>query len=119
MSEINTVVSDKPKRDYVADHARRTLRAAGLTKQEAKVFVAAVQEFGHRWCMRSQLRMLWISEAQPHLDLSKLSRKLPDGVKLSQLLCDSFPWGPAEAKFGIDFGYLFDHYSEKELNPNA
>lgn len=31
--------SGKPKRDYVKDHARRTLRRLGLSKVEAKQFV--------------------------------------------------------------------------------
>ena len=34
------------KRDYVADHARRSLRKLGLTKQEAAAFVRNVQECG-------------------------------------------------------------------------
>lgn len=33
-------VSAKPKRDYVSDHMRRTLRKAGLTKEEAAKFTA-------------------------------------------------------------------------------
>ena len=49
----------KPQRDYVADHARRSLRKLGLTKQEAAAFVRNVQECsrvsGHSTFSLSQL----------------------------------------------------------------
>lgn len=61
----------KPKRDYVADHARRTLRKAGLSKDEARRAVAN-----------------WDSGNYP---LSSLSRKLPE--PLSTVLLGAFVWG--------------------------
>lgn len=59
-----------PKRDYVADHARRTLRKAGLSAEEAR---KVVQYWGH-----------------PECSLSALSRNLP--APLSALLVEAFTW---------------------------
>lgn len=49
-------------RDYVADHARRSLRKLGLTKQEAAAFVRNVQELGR-------------VSGQSTFSLSQMSRK--------------------------------------------
>lgn len=43
LAEDYELVAGK-KRDYVADHARRTLRKAGLSKQDAALFVKNLQE---------------------------------------------------------------------------
>jgi len=58
----------KPKRDYVADHARRTLRKAGLTKEEAAAFVRNNKEY----------------------DLSTFSRALPESAE--DVLLKAFAW---------------------------
>lgn len=65
----------KAKRDYVKDHARRTLRAAGLTDGEARAFVAN-----------------YTGSVERELPLSKFSRKLPRELSLVDVLYRSFVW---------------------------
>lgn len=81
--ELELVV-EKPKRDYVADHARRTLRKAGLTKEQAKNFVGAVGE----WPTGSKLDAV---STENRLDLSKLSRSTR-GLKLSDIVGYGIAW---------------------------
>lgn len=73
-------------RDYVADHARRTLRKAGLTAEQAAKFVKNCQT----------LQVYWPSPETPvkdgKVDLSKLSRELPAGVAPARLVADAFRW---------------------------
>lgn len=69
----------KPKRDYVADHARRTLRKAGLSAEEARRAVAN-----------------WNGTTHP---LSSLSRKLP--APLSMVLLGAFTW--SESPEGVRY----------------
>lgn len=63
-------------RDYVADHARRTLRRAGLSKEEARKFVEN--------CKKSP-------RCDPEYDLSRYSRQLPSGSLSLCVLC-AFDW---------------------------
>lgn len=75
----------KPKRDYVADHARRTLRKFGLTKEEAAAFVAEVQKHGgnnHSWAKRELVRF----------SLSDLSRNVPAALG-NEVVAHAFSWG--------------------------
>lgn len=71
------------KRDYVADHARRSLRKLGLTKQEAAAFVRNVQERGR-------------VDGHRNFSLSQLSRK----AERIDLL-HGFYWG--ESKEGYPY----------------
>lgn len=71
----------KPKRDYVKDHARRTLRKAGLTEEQAAKFVKNY-------------------EAEKDLPLSELSRKIPRGLSLVEMLYRSFVWDGTPEGFG-------------------
>ncbi len=64
-------VRPKVKRDYVADHARRTLRAAGLPKDVAAKAVANIAKSGN-------------------YNLSEFSRKLPHAA--STILGCGFNW---------------------------
>lgn len=74
------------QRDYVADHARRTLRAAGLSAKDAR---RIVQEIRHsKW-----------------MDLSTFSRKLP--VPLSNVITGGFPW--AGTSEGIEYWATVAH----------
>lgn len=68
----------KPRRDYVADHMRRTLRAAGLTKDEASRF----------------------TKNTPRERRSAFSRNIPDG---GWRPAGSFYWG--ESPEGYKFWY--------------
>lgn len=56
------------KRDYVADHARRSLRKLGLTKQEAAAFVRNVQEHG-RVSGHSTFSLSQLSRKAERIDL--------------------------------------------------
>ena len=55
-------------RDYVADHARRSLRKLGLTKQEAAAFVRNVQERG-RVSGHSTFSLSQLSRKAERIDL--------------------------------------------------
>lgn len=94
------LVTPKAKRDYVADHARRTLRAAGLSKTEAANFVSALAEAGQTWDVK----------------LSQLSRKLPD--RLSVVIRGAFSW--ADSVQGDDYwDNIVRREEEKEATANA
>lgn len=67
----------KAPRDYVADHARRTLRKAGLSREEA---AALVRNWAHET-----------------VQLSQLSRKLPD--TLSAIILGAFVWDTSTEGF--------------------
>lgn len=85
----------KPKRDYVADHARRTLRKFGLTKEEAAAFVAEVQKNGgnnHSWETYERMRF----------SLSDLSRNVPAALG-NEVVDRAFSWGGSSK--GYDYWY--------------
>lgn len=107
------------RRDYVADHARRTLRKAGLTKDEANDFVAAVQALGHEWSMSSEHGA--VRNEQGRFDLSKISRSLR-GVGLHHILGDSFSWRTADSALNKEPGYferLYTKYRDAKEEANA
>ena len=74
-------VQPKAKRNYVADHARRTLRAAGLSKKDAKRVVEEIAK----------------TEGLT-FDLSTFSRKLPCHV--GEVLFQGFIWADTPEGFG-------------------
>lgn len=76
---IEVTRNGKPKRNYVRDHARRTLRAAGLTDAEARKFV--------------------VNYRGPY-PLSAFSRKLPGDKTLVQHLYEGFVWDLSPEGFG-------------------
>lgn len=94
----------KTKRNYVEDHARRTLRKAGLTPEQAANVVKAIKAApGHK-----------------ELKLSELSRKIPQAVfhgKVANVIGDAFWWVDAEVKLGLKSGYFSELYGQhsKEL----
>lgn len=81
------------KRDYVADHARRTLRKAGLSKEEAAAVV-------RNWA------------SQDHT-LSQLSRSLP--AALSSIIISAFSWGGSPEGFDY-WNAIFVRESQEEMN---
>lgn len=93
----------KTKRNYVEDHARRTLRKAGLTPEQAANVVKAIKA-APRW---------------PDIKLNALSRKIPKrfGGKLHKLLGNGFWWTDAGMALGLKDGYFHDLYYQhsKEL----
>lgn len=85
----------KVRRDYVADHARRTLRAAGLTKEEAADAVNTIVKNG---------RLLNTTYIQ---SLSDISRKLPHPgygslqTALERFIRTTFSW--SASRLGWDY----------------
>lgn len=81
-AELELCPAEKPKvkRDYVADHARRTLRKAGLTALQAKQFVQNVLAYNPEQT----------AKYGPSAQLSKYSRNLPD--TLARCIDDAFRW---------------------------
>lgn len=79
-------VQPKAKRNYVADHARRTLRAAGLSKKDARRVVEEIAK-------------------HDTFDLSKFSRNLPESA--SVILCTGFMWEytPEGVKYWAEVEY--------------
>lgn len=83
MSGGETVGTVKPKRDYVKDHARRTLRKAGLTDEQARKAVDNAAKCGGR------------------VQLSAISRELPkDRSPASQWIQGAFLWDGSPEGFG-------------------
>lgn len=101
MSEIKTAVSDQPKvkRDYVADHARRTLRAAGLSKDEAAKFVANMLAQPEACAVRP----------------SAISRKLPKPLK--DFIYYAFLWDTSNE--GFNYWNDISVKLNKEASANA
>lgn len=91
------------KRDYVADHARRTLRKAGLTAKQAKEFVQNVQTQKHS------------EDVGDEGNLSKYSRALPGGLR--NCLAWAFTWGITPQ--GHDYWQAIHNNISKEENAQA
>lgn len=94
------------KRDYVADQAMRTLRKAGLSIDEAQMFVQ---------------NCLWQANDNPEdwweCDLSRYSRALPYPT-LSQTIEGAFDWD--DSPEGWDFWCdMSEKYARKERNAQA
>lgn len=92
----------KPARDYVADHARRTLRKLGLAKDEAYNVVAALQLKGSADSSFDEGPRL----ADGRFDISKLSRGLPEGMTLGQVLGRTFYWYASAKTLGLPEKYF-------------
>lgn len=88
--ELDVEAKPKAKRDYVADHARRTLRAAGATAEQAAALVKAFA----------------FPLGTNKLELSSISRKLPSGSKLSGLVLTHIEWSAAAKALGVN-GHWF------------
>jgi hypothetical protein len=88
---------EKAPRDYVADHARRTLRKAGLSKEEAAAVV-------RNWDRTGKYK------------LSQLSRKLP--IRLSKVIAVAFTWDGSPEGSGY-WRDIWDREFEKEQNAQA
>lgn len=102
---------ERKHRDYVADHARRTLRRAGFSKEAAKAFVKAHSDFARYGSA------VGVTSANA-LDLSTLSRKLPKPG--SEMLMTHLWW----SHFAEGSDYWTKIYNdlvvfEKELNEEA
>lgn len=90
----------KTKRNYVEDHARRTLRKAGLTPEQAANVVRAIK-----------------AAPRHEIKLNELSRKIPKSFEgsLGKLLGTGFWWGAAETALGLKpyyFGGLYVKHSK-------
>jgi len=88
----------KAKRDYVADHARRTLRSLGLAADEAKNVVLAIQSND--------------SAAFQPPKLSAMSRGLPPGVNLHKVLGDSYAWFSSSQRLNLNPSYFGDLFNK-------
>lgn len=93
------------KRDYVADHARRTLRVAGFSKEVAAELVAELQHQNEQLKagtqaipLNSVLQRAGLLSRDGSFNLSAISRKLPVG---KQTLVGSLTW--AHTKRGFDY----------------
>ena len=99
------------KRDYVADHARRTLRRAGLTTEQARQFVRNCKRQALNARVYSATGFMW------RCDLSEYSRKLPY-TSVSRTIDSAFLWeGSQEGwQYWCD---LSDEFARKEKNAQA
>lgn len=88
----------KTKRNYVEDHARRTLRNAGLTPEQAANVVRAMKA----------------APGYPEIKLNELSRKIPKrlGGKLHKLIGCGLVWSAAEQELGLKAGYFRELYNQ-------
>lgn len=93
------LIEAAPKRDYVADHARRTLRAAGLSKDEAAKFVA------------NMVAQPAACKVRP----SALSRKLP--YALHEFIRSAFLW--SQTPEGFAYWDALSQKLNKEATANA
>lgn len=46
-----------------------------------------------------------------HIDLSRFSRGIPGGIRLSTVISDVFQWDEAESSLGLRVGYFLDLYN--------
>lgn len=104
----------KPKRDYAADHARRTLRAFGFNKKHAAMIVQALQHPDTR-----------PYEDYPLPTISGLSRKVPGvyaypGHELTpgDFLLHAFTWNTAPEGPDV-WSQIHDSYATKETHAQA
>lgn len=91
------------KRDYVADHARRTLRVAGFSKEVAKELVAELQHQNAAVLAGTQavpfnsvLQRAGLLNRDGTFNLSAISRKLPVG---KQTLVGAISWADTKRGF--------------------
>lgn len=89
---VDQVEFAKPPRDYVADHARRTLRKAGLSKKDAHRVVEEIAK-------------------SKNFDLSRFSRTLPYSV--SCIIESGFAWFTTP-EGGQYWAYLAYEFHRKE-----
>ena len=95
--KVGDLVAQKPKRDYVADHARRSLRKFGLSKEHAAFYVKLVKAGVKAFELAS---ILGLRLKDGVVDLSQFSRGVRLLAKPSDLLIDSFCWQDAFGKLG-------------------
>lgn len=106
-SRFEAAMSAKP-RDYVADHARRTLRKFGFTKEQAALFVKGVQAgqpaYDPEWLQYKGFRVV-----DGKLDLGCLSRKMP-AVRPHQLVMNAINWDNTAKALGVEWGVFEELY---------
>jgi hypothetical protein len=103
----------KPKRDYVADHARRSLRTAGLTPEQAAKFVENAKKLKPYGAVPDHV--IGTNKVTGHIDLSGLSRMTQPG-RVADVLGYAFSWG-ASPEGTAYWAKAHTHLSRLAANP--
>lgn len=109
----------KPKRNYVEDHARRSLRAAGLSPTEARNVVKALARNAELW-LREKHYPAVDERAKPLVkdgivSLHKMGRGLR-GVPVHVVIGEGFGWYDSDQELKLPYGYfgsLHGKYADK------
>lgn len=100
----------KPSRDYVADHARRTLRKAGFSKEHAALFVRDVQRKDDYEPYPDPLTSIDAVRGEDgYVDLSKLSRST-HGRTPRDLIMGAWRWNSMHGKNFADWDNIYSEY---------